>query len=266
MNEYELPLVWFTVLCQWSIGGVLALTLLQMTAYGLKDKALRYAALLFWCIGVAGSLMSLAHLGTPLGAYRALRGLAHSWLSREVVAFVLLNAIMTMWLLSTWLKPSPCVRNHLLGLLTALAGGGAILVSAQVYYQMGSHPLWHSPATQMGFFGCALLLGFLSVALLLNLLRRPVPRRISVGVLAGAIVVAAALFIRYQVPGADGRSMLLWWQLAASIAGGVWLAGRVRLAPLSRAGAVIMLACVLSGELTGRMLFYGNVMSGAPWF
>lgn len=52
----------------------------------LSTKALRTTIALIWLIEVVGSSMSMGHLGDPLGAYRSVLGIAHSWLSREAIA------------------------------------------------------------------------------------------------------------------------------------------------------------------------------------
>ncbi|MEY0604180.1 dimethyl sulfoxide reductase anchor subunit family protein, partial [Providencia huaxiensis] len=101
----ELPLVFFTVMSQWGIGAILALTIYQMNASKeniLSGGVLRRAVLAIWLIEVIGSSMSMGHLGVPLEAYRSILGLSHSWLSREAVTFILLNGLVTLWALSCW--------------------------------------------------------------------------------------------------------------------------------------------------------------------
>ena len=77
----HLPLVSMLVLTQLSVGLLLA-----DLALGSARTALPAAAL-SGGLGVAGLLASLRHLGRPRYAYRAVLGIRHSWLSREVVAF-----------------------------------------------------------------------------------------------------------------------------------------------------------------------------------
>lgn len=271
MSEYELPLVLFTVLGQWGIGGVLALTLYQLTTApsavdGLSHQQITTTALGLWLITVIGSSLSLAHLGSPLGAYRALLGLGHSWLSREALAFVLLNGCLLLWLLACWLRPQQRTLTIGLGLLSTALGAIAILASAQIYYQMASHPLWHTPFTQLAFLATSLLLGFASVGMVLSGYGHAVPRIIRYGMLLGTLLALGALAGRYQIVGASTQGILLWWQLLASILVAaallMLLRGGLRLSPTSALLAGIIL---LSGELAGRMLFYSNVM-GQPGF
>ncbi len=262
MEHYELPLVFFTVFAQWGIGGVLALTVCQ-SGRKRKFSAVQYRmlALRFWVITVLGSCASLAHLGSPEGAYRSLVGLGNSWLSREVVAFIVLNGVMFCWLLLCRFKP---VQRGviLLGGVTALVGLGTILVTSQVYYQMPLHSLWHNVATPVAFLGTAFLTGFMSVAVARACWHLPSSTICNAGIVVGIALSAAALVLRYQVSGADASSPLLWWQLFASVCVAVW--GISRLNSGMRSWVWVIL--IITGELAGRMLFYSNVMSGAPWF
>lgn len=270
IHHMELPLVFFTVMSQWGIGAVLALTLYQVkasTENKLAGKPLRTAVLIIWLIEVIGSSMSMGHLGVPLEAYRSVLGLSHSWLSREAVTFVLLNGLVTLWALSCWLQPTANMRNIALGWLSGLGGLAAILVTAQVYYQMVAHPLWHSPATQIAFIGSAIVLGFSFITLSVRALDKPVPNVIKIGVILGVVLVLVSQIIRVQIPASQGESYLLWWQVVMSMILPCVIAVRGCKAkepsiPLLAALMVVM----FSGELAGRALFYGAVMVQAPWF
>lgn len=262
MEHYELPLVFFTVFAQWGIGGVLALTLCQsFSAQKFSAMQCRTLALRFWIITVLGSCASLAHLGAPEGAYRSLTGLGSSWLSREVAAFIVLNGVMFCWLLLCWFRPAPRGVT-LLGGVTALVGLGTILVTSQVYYQMPLHPLWHNVATPAAFLGTALLTGFMSVAIARAYWHLSPSTVCNAGIVAGIVLSAGALGLRYQVPGADASSPLLWWQLFASVCVAVWGISRLN----SGMRSWVWVALIITGELAGRMLFYSNVMGSAPWF
>ena len=270
IKHMELPLVFFTVMSQWGIGAVFALTIYQMKASKenlLSGSALRRVVLLIWLIEVVGSSMSMGHLGVPLEAYRSVLGLGHSWLSREAVTFVLLNGVVTLWALSCWLSPQVTVRNQLLGWLSAIGGIAAIFVTAQVYYQMIAHPLWHTPATQIAFIGSAIVLGFSLVTLLIIGQGKPVPSVIKIGVLIGVALVLGAQIIRLQLPASQGGSYLLWWRVVMSMLLPciVVMKGYKEKQPSAIVIALVMLL-IFSGELAGRALFYGSVMIQAPWF
>ena len=270
IHHMELPLVFFTVMSQWGIGAVLALTLYQMkasTENKLVGKSLRTAVLIIWLVEVIGSSMSMGHLGVPLEAYRSVLGLSHSWLSREAVTFVLLNGLVTLWALSCWLQPTANMRNIALGWLSGLGGVAAILVTAQVYYQMVAHPLWHSPATQIAFIGSAIVLGFSFITLFFRALAKPVPTVIKIGVILGVVFVLISQIIRVQIPASQGGSYLLWWQVVMSMILPCVIARR---GGKGKKPSILLLVALMvamfSGELAGRALFYGAVMMQAPWF
>ncbi|WP_193014863.1 dimethyl sulfoxide reductase anchor subunit family protein [Proteus sp. FME41] len=272
MHDYQLPLVLFTVMSQWGIGAVLALSLYQWQtqkqhSVQLSTKTLRTTIALIWLIEVIGSSMSMGHLGDPLGAYRSVLGIAHSWLSREAIAFVMLNGLISLWALASWVQPNAIRRNSLLGLFCGVIGLPVILITAQIYYQMQAHPLWHTPATQISFIGTALLLGFGSMIPWLRLQGKTISNSLKVGTLIGVLLVLVGLVMRAQVPDADVASLLLWWQVIASLIMGVCVITLSSYTSFTKAALAIMAILMLfSGEITGRMLFYGNVMAQAPWF
>lgn len=268
MNEYELPLVFFTVLCQWGIGGVIALSFYHLRpASQMSADRLKYLVSGLWLVEVVGSSLSLLHLGSPFGAYRAVLGLPHSWLSREVIAFILVNISLFLLLATCWLRAQKRAWFITLGIVTSVLGIAAILISAQIYYQMASHPLWHTPLTQLAFLSTAILLGFATLGIYLSYCGLPVPQTVRFGLLAGCLLLLATLIGRYQIAGASAQGIMLWWQLVGSLlVGAVLFAAlslRTRLAPPM---AVIAGVALVSGEIVGRMLFYHNVMGQFPWF
>lgn len=264
MEEFEVPLVIFTLMTQWGIGSLLALTLCQRARAPLFTlRQLRGLTLGVWCITVTGSIASLAHLGSPTGACRALYGIGHSWLSREVVAFTLLNGVMMMWLIATWRFPR---YARPLGWLAIFVGGVSLLISAQVYAQIRLHALWYTIATPLSFVGSAVLLGFSGVALVAKGLGYQVNAPLKYGWLIGLALVALALVLRFQLPEADASSPLFWWQLFASLLVGAALLASINSRLWHLPGGFLCLLVVVSGELAGRLFFYSNVMHGFPWF
>ncbi len=80
------PLIAMLVLTQLSVGGFLV-ELAADAAGATRGLGTVIHPALCLGLGWAGLTASLLHLGRPLYAYRALIGLRHSWLSREVLAF-----------------------------------------------------------------------------------------------------------------------------------------------------------------------------------
>ncbi|WP_283603460.1 dimethyl sulfoxide reductase anchor subunit family protein [Serratia proteamaculans] len=289
MSEYELPLVFFTVFCQWAVGAIVAITVLivaqpRWLTEEKRFNALRKMAVAILAVNIIGSLLSLLHLGSPTGAYRAILGIGHSWLSREVVAFFLLNAVVFSWaaILFRFNRSQALIRG--VSLLASVAGLAAILVSAQVYYQMSSHPLWHSPITHLSFIATALLLGFTTLGLRISVFnasldkhQRQLPTQLPGGILL-AVALMLAVILGYSAGFSEQGKMLA---SAIAIFGSGWMswlifAGLIiatglaiylyRRPVLSGGTASMLMLALLSASLGGRMLFYSGVMSQYPWF
>ncbi|MDW5498699.1 DmsC/YnfH family molybdoenzyme membrane anchor subunit [Pseudomonas lundensis] len=289
MSEYELPLVFFTVFCQWAVGTIVAITLLILAQpLWLSDEkrfnVLRKMAVAILVVNIIGSTLSLLHLGSPTGAYRAILGISHSWLSREVVAFFLLNGVVFIWaaILFRFNRSRALIRG--VSLLASLAGLVAILVSAQVYYQMSSHPLWHSPVTHLSFIATALLLGFTTLGLRISVFNatqddksRQLPTLLPTGILL-AVALMLVVILSYSAGfSAQGKMLasaialfgsgLMGWLIFAGLIVATGLATYLYRRPVLSTGvASVLMLALLSASLGGRMLFYSGVMSQYPWF
>ncbi|CAI1800675.1 dimethyl sulfoxide reductase anchor subunit family protein [Serratia proteamaculans] len=289
MSEYELPLVFFTVFCQWAVGAIVAITVLivaqpRWLTEEKRFNALRKMAVAILAVNIIGSLLSLLHLGSPTGAYRAILGIGHSWLSREVVAFFLLNAVVFSWaaILFRFNRSQALIRG--VSLLASVVGLAAILVSAQVYYQMSSHPLWHSPITHLSFIATALLLGFTTLGLRISVFnaaldkhQRQLPTQLPGGILL-AVALMLAVILGYSAGFSEQGKMLAsaiaifgsgWmsWLIFAGLIIATGLATYLYRRPVLSVGTASMLMlALLSASLGGRMLFYSGVMSQYPWF
>jgi Fe-S-cluster-containing dehydrogenase component/DMSO reductase anchor subunit len=92
------PLVVMLVLTQLSVGAFTVGLILEHWASGPWQSTLRplhaMAALGFGLLALGSSLF---HLGRPQFAFRAVLGLRHSWLSREIVAFGAFAAIASVY-------------------------------------------------------------------------------------------------------------------------------------------------------------------------
>ncbi|MGO2155553.1 MAG: dimethyl sulfoxide reductase anchor subunit family protein [Serratia proteamaculans] len=289
MSEYELPLVFFTVFCQWAVGAIVAITVLivaqpRWLTEEKRFNALRKMAVAILAVNIIGSLLSLLHLGSPTGAYRAILGIGHSWLSREVVAFFLLNAVVFSWaaILFRFNRSQALIRG--VSLLASVAGLAAILVSAQVYYQMSSHPLWHSPITHLSFITTALLLGFTTLGLRISVFnaaldkhQRQLPTQLPGGILL-AVALMLAVILGYSAGFSEQGKMLAsaiaifgsgWmsWLIFAGLIIATGLATYLYRRPVLSVGTASMLMlALLCASLGGRMLFYSGVMGQYPWF
>ncbi len=154
------PLVTMLVLTQLSVGAFLAALLFEPAADASAYAAVRalnsVGALGFGFLALA---ISVLHLGRPRYAYRAILGLRHSWLSREIAAFGLFALLASIYALGNLtLQPAASGALRGLGWGVASAGIAGVLCSVFVYAVTG-RSLWNGPATSVRFFLTTVLLG-----------------------------------------------------------------------------------------------------------
>jgi formate dehydrogenase iron-sulfur subunit len=132
------PLVWLTLLSQIAVGASCSI------AFGAAGLPARMLA-----AGLAGiSLLgAMFHLGRPIAAWKAVRNLRRSWLSREVV---LLSAYAGFAMLAV-----PFTVALPLAAVSGLAG---IYASARLYIVPG-RPAWNSPLTVVRFVATGAAIG-----------------------------------------------------------------------------------------------------------
>ena len=238
------PLVWLTLVSQVALGVSAVAAVGAGSGSGLGVRTLAAA--------LAGAALAGAtfHLGRPAAAWKAVRNLRRSWLSREVVLFSLYAA------LAAAAVPVPALAGP-----AALAGAAGVYASARLYVVPG-RPAWDTPLTIVRFFATAAALGP-------PLAGRPGPA------VAGVLVALAATGANWARLALDGRRAwrgavrleLRWfrgWTLARV---GAALAGVAAVATAWPVAAVFGL--LAASELVGRWLFYVTVvplnMPGAFW-
>jgi DMSO reductase iron-sulfur subunit len=255
----HLPLVFMLVVTQLCVGALIALWLLGFHRSGADLKIAALAAL-----GLAGISLgaSTVHLGRPIHAWKALRGLRRSWLSREVLTLSLFAGAASAFagILFFGLH-----GRTIAGFATALAGLAGITCSARIYI-VRARPAWFSGYTVAEFFSTALVLGPAFV----HLINPDAPRALllaSAGGAAAQLLTQAAKFLwlsQSEVFELRSSSALLAGRLRGLFA--------TRLAILIIAGLVIPLsshstrlldvafAALLAGEFLGRYLFFVSVV------
>lgn len=150
------PLVFMLVLTQLSAGAFATLWILDMLRAGTSGSASVLGAL-----GLAGISLGAAtlHLGRPIYAWRALKGLRRSWLSREVLTLSIFAGVAGVYagMMFFNLPGRPAV-----GLLTVLCAAAGVLCSARIYI-VPARPAWDSHYTLAEFFCTSTFLGPLFV-------------------------------------------------------------------------------------------------------
>jgi formate dehydrogenase iron-sulfur subunit len=253
------PLVFMLVLTQLSVGAFAVLWLLDMLGRG---TGLTIAALA--SLGLAGVSLgaSTLHLGRPIYAWRALKGLRRSWLSREVLTLSLFAGAASAFAGMLWLD---LPGRGLVGLLTFIAGLAGVTCSARIYI-VPARPSWFSGYTIAEFYSTALLLGPLFV----QMVEGHVTSWVHFAAIAGAASQLITQLLKFLW---ESRSEV--FELRAS---SLLLSGRLqnlfvtRLAVVAVAGVVLPLVAThewmvvvafgaaLAGEWLGRYLFFVSVV------
>jgi formate dehydrogenase iron-sulfur subunit len=230
------PLVWLTLLSQLALG-------VSATA---ATSAQRVLAAVLAGAALVGALF---HLGRPAVAYKALRNLRHSWLSREVA---LLSAYGMSAMAAVALRP--------LAVVATVAGAAGVYASARLYVVPG-RPAWNTPLTIVRFFATAAALGPVLTG------------RVGIAV-AGVVTAVVATALNWLRLARHGG---LAWRGALRLELGWhrhWTASRlvtaaVGIVALGRGNAAVGFVALAVSELVGRWLFYVTVvpmnMPGAFW-
>jgi formate dehydrogenase iron-sulfur subunit len=224
------PLVAMLVLSQAS-AGAFALDL----ALGHRRSTAGFAL----ALALAGLAVSVLHLGRPERAWRAMAGLRHSWLSREVAALGLFGGLGVL---------AVAADSTLLQALAAGAGLAGVACSAMLYV-VTRRPSWRMAVTGPRFaLGC--LVGGAAVAVIGGGGGGgPAGAVLAVGVAAKLAWEAAVVWRPGPVPAAGlARFLLGLSAIALALGGG------------GAAGALAALA-VLVGEVIERSRFF----SAASW-
>lgn len=266
-EHVHVSLVLMLVLTQASVGGYFAEWIARITGMEMS----RSLAALSLALGLTGIGASLFHLGRPLYAYRALIGLRHSWLSREVAAFGLFACLAIVHAVA--LSVQPDLAGTIAGAVTAVGAIG-IVCSVMVYHVV-QRPFWHAAISGMKFAGTAAVTG-LALAF-----------ACSGGTAAIGLAFAAAALAKIAT---DARVMthlrdprLTPLRRSASLIGGplsrialariglgmlggfvfplVIVGTGATMSPATRMGtAAVAALIVLGGELAERVLFFAAVV------
>ncbi|MEX2658568.1 MAG: DmsC/YnfH family molybdoenzyme membrane anchor subunit [Acidimicrobiales bacterium] len=242
------------VLTQLSVGAFLADLLLPGTAS-------RWSAAVTLLSGVVALGASVLHLGRPQLAWKALLGLRHSWLSREVLAFGTFAAMAVPAAALAWLAVGHW-SVVALGAVMAATGVAGVACSVLIYART-RRVWWRTSATSVRFglttvvCGLAVVLGTSGDVHL-------------AGPLAACVAVKLAWELSALFP-VGGRpdddlhktaqllrgplAATLRWRIALGASGGLALPAAVVLGG-PRWLALAAVALLVAGELVERRLFF----------
>jgi len=281
MRRRDLSLVFFTLASQCSIGLVLWLTVLALlpdqssipaeTGLSLANPVL-FALLLV----VVATAVSFLHLGNPVNAPRAIRNLATSWLSREILAIGLYKLTLFIAFVAAWQAHATGFAWTLLA-PAALAGLFLLWTMSGVYLVV-TVPPWNSAHTPLGFTLTTGCLGAATCLLLGTTGNIAIdPSLLEVCGAALAIILVLEIVAGYanqrrlermdtgfRGPGFDrGGLRLLFLGRMALMVASVGLALSVLVSGNGfgqehAAWFYLLFTLVVLQELAGRLLFYGS--------
>jgi formate dehydrogenase iron-sulfur subunit len=271
------------VLTQLAVGGFVVELLARLLGPRMNPgvPGLRLASLSFGFVGLAASLF---HLGRPMFAYRALLGIRHSWLSREVAAFGAFAAFATAHIVLQNAFSSDLLAWPLL-CMTVVSGLIGVGMSVMVYHAV-RRPFWAASIGGIKFAGTTVLLG-LSTALACHGLASAVgpTKPASVAAIPTCLIVATAAKLGFEfrmrrraLSSQDSplrKSELLMAgplkpfaarRIFHGITGGIALPAIALVGAfgphqwISVAAAVLSLPVLLAAESTERLLFFTAVV------
>lgn len=292
------PLVVMLVLTQLSVGAFAwGIALERFVDQEFSTAVRPVQAVMALVFGLLALTASVFHLGRPRFAFRAVLGLRHSWLSREIVVFGLFAALACSYAgavvaPASWPLPREVVS--VLAWCVVVVGAVAVFCSVMIYASL-RRDFWDFPRTAVRFWLTSIWLGLATLWLSLAALAMIRPSETSLALVAasgpticwGLTVVACiklaweAMLLRHLLSRAMTplkRSALLMTRDLASPAvarfalgalGGIFapalLLGQLSASSLESRQLELMIATVLlfgatlAGELLERYLFFAAV-------
>ncbi|MDP9075629.1 MAG: dimethyl sulfoxide reductase anchor subunit, partial [Actinomycetota bacterium] len=264
------PLVAVTLLTQLSLGALMATVALQILAPGRPGIGGAAAAAGAGAVALA---VSVLHLGRPAVAWKALRNLRRSWLSREVALFGAFSIATFSYAVATLLEVGGQESLLAFGIVAVTLGVAGVYASGRLYL-VPARPVWDSGRTLVAFFATAVATGPLVAALAI----RPATagaRLLFALAAAGCVLqlgatqhLVASIAVRREREFAlsarllFGRFRMLFalrvacaLVAAAACSGAAIFVDPAAASPL----ALVVGAVVGAGELIGRYLFFVTV-------
>ncbi len=293
------PLAIMLVLTQLAVGAVLIDQMLLLFTEKPDPSLGRANALVSFALGVVALGASTLHLGRPLHAYRAVLGLRHSWISREILIFGGFAALAAAFAAARWFEAEGFdIAERAatpLGPLTAFVGMVGVYASAMIYI-VTRRKWWKFSITGSKFLLTTLACG-ISTILASSLLLAAALNDVSLSettqdiarplagilplVMAGKLVLEASIFLHHRDQDISelrrtaillSRDMRRWSIIRFGLGGIGGVVFPLLLLTVSSGEApenetavglsVIIILAVLGGELIERVQFF--LASSAP--
>ena len=272
MRSRDGSLVFFTVLSQWSIGIIACLTGLMYfsnnpVVYVEPGLNLANPVFLSLLLILAATTMSFLHLGNPANAPGALRNLATSWLSREILAIGIFSFSLVVMLGVSWTMGDSRIPANLL--VPATLTGVFLLWTMIRVYLIPTIPAWNSAYTPLSFVSTTLCLGLVSCLVFMLEKQASV---FCIGLLVAVLILEmiSALLHQHQLvnmdTGIDGPTFdsgalykLFLARMAVLLVACLWLIFLALLPGDEHLPWLYpVLVLVILQEFAGRLLFYAS--------
>ena len=259
MNGMELPLVFFTVLSQLAIGMALMSTIRQFATSNGAIGPVRNEWLVAAGVVLLGLVASLAHLGHPTGAARALVHLGKAWLSREALGVGIFLALTVLTGLSARKQANPILAA------LAVAAGLLTLLFTGMTYAPPSYPAINNVLPFVFFLFTVCILGSGFGVYFTPESKRPMLTRILTVSLITALVVYLIVPCVWLSGGTvmalTGKawigSWIYWLRIVVGLALPLAVLAKTRSIPLW------LPFVLLAGELLGRIVFFSQTLHSA---
>ena len=278
MFSEEWPLLLFTLFTQLAVGSYIFFVAIRTCNKIDKTVCIRMTKMGMTLVGpvmLIALVLSVFHLGTPFGAYRAILNLDSSWLSREILFAGLFFAL---WIVGFLLERAG-KWSQALGWVNSIVGLGAIYSMASIY-AFSIMPAWSNLNTYLAFFGTTIVFGATSASLLILMNKEEKSESVMnvlkvTGIIGGLAIVLQLIYLPIYSSGLtmEGTAgmesatliasnyvfpTIIRWVL--SIAGvGILVYALFRKTKGSYLNFVYAaLTLVIIGEFMGRYLFYAT--------
>lgn len=253
---HELPLVFFTVLAQASVGLFVIMTMLTMLKKA-NDAQMDKAAIISLIFVMIAGGSAIMHLGQPLRALNALFGAGRSPMSNEILICAIFGACVFAYVAANGLSWVSTAMKSAISVVGSIAGLGLIFTIPQVY-QLDSIPTWNTPITSIQLLLTALICGG---ALATSLTKQKVGCVISCVAILILLAISPYYFAFLNHAGADITGIDSWFWGAKFVLLTIGFVLLVIYSALAKSMLNPRLAYIASGlfviaEIAGRIGFY----------
>ena len=261
------PLVFMLVLTQASLGIFGMAWILECFWPAASTTALLIMNFVAAGFLVAGLGVAILHLGRPFKAYRAMAGIKHSWLSREIAGFNLFAGAASTLLAWKWFDLSFVTGFDSGWISLNVLGSGVIAVGCSaMLYIVTKRPLWTAFRTFSFFFMTTVVLGLAIGTTWLPWLISESQYRAELIVKGLMVATAIKLFLEASVFSHLNSIRFTPWRHAARLMAGEMLKPTAIRFALAVAGGILLPLVLLTQNATGGTFFAVSILSALLLF